>query len=45
MATTRVVITISHEENEEITWCGQFRRCTMVVVFLFWAVFIAVLFV
>ena len=37
-----VVIFMSQEDDEEITRCGQFRRCTVVVVFLFWAVFIVV---
>ena len=41
----KVVISMSQDENAEITQCGQFRRCTVVVVFLFWAVFIVVLFV
>ena len=37
-----VVISMSQDENEEITQFGQSRRFTVVVVFLFWAVFIVV---
>ena len=41
----KVVFSVSQDENGEITKCGQFRRCTVAVVFFFWAVFIVVLFV
>ena len=38
----KVVISISQEENEEITQFGQSRRFIVVVVFLFWPVFFVV---
>ena len=41
----KVVFSVSQDENGEITKCGQFRRCTVVVVLLFWSVLIVVLFV
>ena len=41
----KVVISMSQDENEEITQFEQSRRFTVVVVFLFWAVFIVVLFI
>ena len=36
----KVVISMSQDENEEITQFGQSRRFIVVVVFLFWPVFL-----
>ena len=38
----KVLISMSQDENEEITQFGQSRRFIVVVVFLFWPVFFVV---